>query len=147
MSPAHLLVGRHGTTSTAAPVSAVVGQIDERDIGLVERVRRRANRDAEPGGQLEEVVAVGPRVRRDTAELPLLEQVAVVVERRDLREVDAGEGQGAAPVEGAQGRRHELAGRREEDRGVEGLGRHAVGRPDRRDAERRVRARVRRPTA
>jgi len=41
------------------------------------------------------------------------------VQRRNVAQVDPGDGQRAAPVECAQRDRHEFAGRREKDRGVE----------------------------
>ena len=78
------------------------------------------------------------RVGRDAAQRALVEEVALVVERRDLREVDAGERQRAAAVERGERRRHELAGGREEHGAVERLGRR-VGRR-RRPTRRRARS-------
>ena len=58
------------------------------------------------------------------------------MQRRDVAQVDAGDGQGATAVERPEGDRYEVAGRREEDGGVERLGRFVVGAADRRHAER-----------
>ena len=46
------------------------------------------------GGEAEELTGVLPRVGGDAAQLPLLEQVLFVVERRDVGQVDACDGQG-----------------------------------------------------
>ena len=71
----------------------------------------------------------------DAAQLALLEQVGGVVQRRDVAEVDAGDGERAAAVERAQGDRDELADRGEEDGGVERLGRGVGGVAGRAGAE------------
>ena len=70
--------------------------------------------------------AVRAGVGRDAADLSLVEQVSLVVQRRDVGQVDAGDGERAAAVERAQRRRHQVAGRREEDGGIERL-RSVVG--------------------
>ncbi len=75
------------------------------------------------------------RVGGDAAQLALLEQVGGVVQRRDVAEVDAGDGERAAAVEGAQRDRDELAGRGEQDGGVERLGRVVGGVAGRAGAE------------
>ena len=134
-----------GTVSTAAPVS--------RSCAMSERARSAcssgyardggAQRDRRRQGQ--ELLTVAPRVRGDAQQAPLLEQLGGVAQRRDVAQVDARDGERAAAVERAQRDRHELAGRREQDRGVERLGRRVVGVAGGRGAERRGRARAPRP--
>ena len=100
-----------------------------------------------PRRELQELFAVGAGVRGHAAQLPLLEQVPLVVQRRDVAQVDAGDGQRSTLVERFERDGNERAHRREEDRGVERFGRATVGRarPTRHRA--RVRALARLPTA
>ena len=53
----------------------------------------------------------------------------LVVESRDVAQVDAGDGERPATVQGRQGGRDEGADRREEDGGVQRFGRRGVGVP------------------
>ena len=78
-----------------------------------------AGADGDGGGFAEQIQAVLPGVGGHAADRPLLKEVAVVVERRNRRHMNAGQGQGAALVEGAERGRHQFAGRREDDRAVE----------------------------
>ena len=108
-------------------------QVAERRVGLVEPIGGRGHLDADAGRGGQELAAVVAGVGRDTAQHPLLEQVLGVAERRDVAEVDAGDRQRAATIEGAERRRDERAYRGEQDGGVErfgrrvGLGPHAGG--------------------
>src|SRR5581483_6474649 len=114
---------------------AVVGEVGERFRGAGQRVAhdRRADRDLR--GEREQLGTVLAGVGGDAADLALLEQLGVVVERRDRAQVDAGDRQRPTAVERPQRHRHEIAGGCEQDRGVERFGR-LVGRALRRvDAE------------
>ena len=57
---------------------------------------------------------------------PLLEQLAIVVQRRDVAEIDPGDRERAAPVQSAQCRGHEVSDGGEQHGRVEWLGRHVV---------------------
>ena len=69
------------------------------------------------------------RVGGDAAQGPLVEEVALVVERRDLGEVDAGERERAAAVERVEGGQDQLAGGGEEHGAVELLRRRVASAP------------------
>ena len=71
------------------------------------------------GGLLYKRPPVGAGVGGDAYKRFFPEEVAVVVERRDVADVDPGENEGAAPLEGLQSDGHELAGWSEEDRRIE----------------------------
>src|SRR2546430_14747377 len=75
-----------------------------------------------PRREREELVAVLAGVGGDRGQRALLEEVPLVVERRDVGEVDAGDGQRAAPVEGREGTRYERADGSEQDGRVERFG-------------------------
>src|SRR5207302_11510100 len=94
--------------------------------GGVQRVGVDGHRQLVFGGEGEEVAGVLPGVGGDAAQLPLLEQVLFVVERRDVGQVDARDRQGAAAVQRGHGGQHQVPDRGEQDRGVQRLGRHAV---------------------
>jgi MFS family permease len=78
---------------------AVRRQVGERPVGGGERVRRRVHGDAEPGGEGEELLAVPAGVRRHRPDLPFVEQVPLVGQRRHVAEVDAGDRERATAVE------------------------------------------------
>ncbi len=86
--------------------------------------------DGDGGGQLEQGFSIGPGVGGDALERALLEQVLLVVERRDLREMDAGDGEGRASIQHLQCRRHELPGRREQDGAIQEMRRAIEAVPD-----------------
>ena len=75
----------------------------------------------------EQRLAVATRRGGRGAQRSLPEQVPRVVHRGDLAHVDRGRGDRAAPSDGLQRERQELAGRREDHRAVQRLGR-SVGR-------------------
>ena len=79
-----------------------------------------------PAREVEELPRIGTGIRGDRADLTLLEQVALVVQRRNIAEVDAGDGQRPAAVEGLKCRWHQITNRGEQDRGVQ-LDRRRVG--------------------
>ena len=85
--------------------------------------------ERDTGGQGQEVVAVLAGVGCHAAQGAFLEQVALVVEGRDVGEVDARDREGATSVQGGQGVRHQAADRGEEDGGVEGFGDASVPSP------------------
>src|SRR5690348_7135980 len=87
------------------------------------------------GGKGEKLPPVGTGIGRHAAQRPFLEKVALVVERWDVGEVDAGDRQGAAPVQGFECDWYQVADGCEEDRRVERLGRLRVRVADRRGAE------------
>ena len=118
---------RSAESSTAAPPNRPCARSASARSARSNRVADRGRADPEPGRQPEELLAVGPGVGGDAAQPALLEQLAVVVQRRDVGQPDPGDGERAAAVERPQRDRHQLAGRGEQDRAVERLGRR-VGR-------------------
>ena len=66
-------------------------------------------------GEVEERTRVGAGVGRDRPDLPLLEQMPLIVQRADVGEVDAGDGQRAAAIQRLEGGRHQITDRREQD--------------------------------
>jgi hypothetical protein len=101
-------------------------RVTSRELGGHEPVRRGAQ--PEPLGQKQELLAIGPGVRGDAAQRPLLEQVVVVAQGRDVRQVDAGHRQRATTVQRVERDRHEVTHRGEQDSGVQLL-RRGIGRP------------------
>jgi hypothetical protein len=79
-------------------------------IGLFQREDGGLGAEGDLGGEGEELAAVGAGVGGDAAEVLLVEEVPLVVQRRDLGDVDAGQGEGAAGVEGFEGGGDEVAG-------------------------------------
>src|SRR6478735_7319312 len=104
-------------------------------VRVVERVRVHGDLQLVAGGEAEELTGVLPGVGGDAAQLPLLEQVLFVVERRDVGQVDACYGQGAAAVQRGQRGQHQVPDRGEQDRGVQRLGRHVCRVADGRGTE------------
>src|SRR5580692_11162747 len=98
----------------ARPVDPVSGQVSQRAVGLVEAVRSSGDLNRQPLCQGEELGGVATGVGRDAAQIPLLEQVLVVVERRDIGQVDARDGTGTASVEGGQSGGDNVADRSED---------------------------------
>src|SRR5680860_502897 len=84
------------------PVHAVLGQALKGYVRLVQGVRRQGGCDAQPTRQPQQRLAVGPGVARDARQRALLEQLVLVAQRRDVAEVDTGDGKGAAAIEGSQ---------------------------------------------
>jgi hypothetical protein len=78
-------------------------------------------------GEGEKFPGVGAGVRCHRPHLAFLEQVPLVVQRGDVTEVDAGDRQGAATIEGLERRQHQITHRGEQDRGVQGDGRPGRG--------------------
>src|SRR5918993_2567461 len=79
-------------------------------VGRAERVGGRSHLQPQTPGECQELLAVGTGVGGDAADLPFEEQVALVVERGNLAQVDAGDCQRATPVERGEGDRYEVAG-------------------------------------
>ena len=82
-------------------MQAALAEVVERFVGLFESIYLDLSLDWDCRGQPQELLAVRPGVGRDRPQLPLLEQMPLVVEHRDVRQVDAGDRQRAAPVERA----------------------------------------------
>src|SRR5579871_5342408 len=101
--PCYRLVPLLSQDQYASPVDPVPCQGGQGLAGLFGGVRRGADLDGQPLCQREELGGVTTGVGRDAAQGPFLEQVLLVVERRDIGQVDARDGAGAAPVEGGQG--------------------------------------------
>jgi len=76
-------------------------------------IRAASARNASPSARV---------ASRDAPHLALVEQVALVVERRHRRHVDPGERERAAPREAPERHGHQVAGGREEDRASIGAG-------------------------
>ena len=92
--------------------------------------RSRPPSTGRPAAPAREVLAVGPREVRDRAQHALAPE-QLVRERGDVAHVDAAADHAAALADRSQRRRHELARRGEDERGVELLRRRAesVARP------------------
>ena len=69
------------------PFDTVAGEVPERLVRPDERIRRRHDPEGRGRGDPEELLAVGPRVRRHAAQVLLVEELGLVVNRRDLAEV------------------------------------------------------------
>ena len=124
----------------------IAGQVGQRPVGGVERVRGRGHPDADAGGDGQEVLAVVPGVGRDAADLALLEQVALVVERRDVVRWMPAIASVPPRSSASSAAGTSSPGRGEEDRRVQRLGRRVERVADPRGAELAARAGGRRPT-
>src|SRR5262249_56737497 len=102
--------------------------------GAVEGVWVDGDVQVVAGREAEELAGVLPGVGGDAAQLPLLEQVLLVVERRDVGQVDTRDRQGATAVQRGQGGQHQVPDRGEQDRGVQRLRRRGGPPPHRRRA-------------
>lgn len=91
----------------------------------------RVTSDGNLARDVQKFLPVGARIGGHAANLSLVEEVALVVERRDGRQVDPGDGKDAAPIERSSYGRHEISRGREEDRSVERSGRalHGIADP------------------
>jgi hypothetical protein len=94
-------------------------------VRILERKRLRLRPDGHLRRQRQELLAVAARQVRHRAEDALAVE-KLVGERRDVAHVDPGADDGARLAHGPQRGRHELADRREQDRGVELLRRPLV---------------------
>src|SRR5258705_8942566 len=88
----------------------------ERPVRVLERERRRRRANGDPRRLRQELLAVGPRIGGDAPHVPLVEEIALVVERRHRGHVNASERQRAAARQVAERDRHPIAHPREEDR-------------------------------
>ena len=75
-------------------------------------------------------------VRGDAPHLPLHEQVLLVIEERNVAEVNARDGEGSPSFQTGQGHRHQLTCGGEDDRRVDRLRRQPVAGSHRVDADR-----------
>ena len=124
------------------PSHPPLDEIGQRAVRGVERIRRRAQLDSVFPGEGEELARVVAGVGGDRTQRALLEQVPLIVQRRDVGEVDARERQRAAPVQRRQRRQHQFADRREQDRRVQRHRRRVGGALHRRRAESRASSRA-----
>ncbi len=85
------------------------------------------HRQPVPLGLGEELPGLVAGVGGDAAQRAFAEQVPLIVQRRDVAEVDSGDRQRRPGVQGLQGDGHQLAGGREQDRRVQGFGRAVRG--------------------
>ena len=83
-------------------VEAARLEVGQGPVGGVERVLMGGDRQPVRGGERQELAGVRPGVGGDAAQLALLEQVPLVGQRRDVGQVDPGDGEGAAAVERGQ---------------------------------------------
>src|ERR1700723_4697639 len=88
---------QHGGAGDAAGA-----EIRKRAISLTQRVFRRGHLDVMLGCEVKEGPRVGAGVRRHRAQLALLEKVTLVVEHRNVAQVDSGDRQRAAAVQRLQ---------------------------------------------
>jgi hypothetical protein len=100
-----------GGDDDGRPGETVVGQVVERLVGLVEGVGGGGDLDRHRGGEVQELLAVPAGVGGHAADGALEVEVLLVVERRDVAQMDAGDGERAAAVERSQGAGHERARR------------------------------------
>src|SRR5262249_31760143 len=107
---------------------ASVAQILERGAGPGERVGVRFRADARVGGETQELRAVAPREVRHRAQHALTPET-LARPRRDRAHVDAPAHHDSAGFDGGERSRHEVADRREDQRGVERFRRRATGVP------------------
>jgi hypothetical protein len=121
------VAGQEGV-STAAPLTRSAARSDSARSAASSRIRRDRHPQPVRGRGRQQIAPVLAGVRGDAAKLAFLEQVARIVQRRDVAQVNAGYRQGAAPVERGQRHRHQLTNRREQDRRVQRL-RGSVVRP------------------
>src|ERR1700722_12328811 len=98
------------------PVEGAGLEVLQRLRRLRHRVNVRGGPDVVAVCELQELPAVGPGVGRDAAQFLLVEQLALVVQRRGVGQVDPGHGEHPAPVERPQRHRHQVPDRREQDR-------------------------------
>src|ERR1700730_6696158 len=91
----------------------------ERAVGLGKAHPERMGADGNFAGDFEKLLTVRARVGGHAAQLALVEKMALVVERGDRAQVNTGDRENSAAVECLQCRRHQLAGRGEQDRRVE----------------------------
>src|SRR5437899_5395746 len=97
------------------PFDPVSREISKRTVRLLERVRRCGDPHADSQGDGEELLAVAPSVCRDTDELPLFEQMPLVVQGRYVSQMYPCDGEAPTWGERLQCRRHQVTDRREED--------------------------------
>ena len=110
-------------------------EVRQRLIGRVKRIAVRGHPQVMLGREREKLTRVLPGVGRDAPELAFLEQVLLIVKRRDIGQVDPGDGQRAAPVERLERGRHDVAHRSEQYRRVKRLGLRVIGALDRGGAQ------------
>src|SRR5262245_35748855 len=77
-SYARTLVGQEYAGARESPAF----QERQRPVRVLERERRRRRADGDPCRFGQELLAVGPRVGGDTPDVALVEEIALVVERR-----------------------------------------------------------------
>ena len=109
------------------PVDAVGGEVGQGAVRVSERVLLMVNLEAHGRRHAQELFTVGAGVGGHGANDSLTEQVLLVVERGDVGEVDARDGQRPGIVESAESGRHDLACGCEDDGCVEGFGRGLEG--------------------
>ena len=116
----HTSKGLHFVTTsrTAAPSTRPSLQVGERVVRCLERVRARRGLDRDLAGERQEL-APSRRVRFATERIWRSCQRSSYGIERDVAHVDAGADDGAAAAEGTERGDDHLAGRREDDRGVE----------------------------
>ena len=78
------------------------GEVAKRHVCLFEWDGRRGDLDSESLRQDQELLTVPPCVARDTADGAFVEQMALVVQSRDVAHVDPGQGQRSARAQGLQ---------------------------------------------
>jgi hypothetical protein len=95
-----------------------VRQVSEGFVRLVEAIGHCVNSQRNSSGPSQELIAILSSVCRDAAEGSLFEQMALVIERRDVRQVDARNRQRSSPIECGEGNWNQGANGSKEDRRV-----------------------------
>ena len=115
---------------------ASCAEIGEGIIGTAEWILRRRDGDAMASREREELAGIVAGIGGHRAQLAFEEQMPLIVQHRNVAEIDARDGQRAATVERLEGRQHQIADRREQNGGVQLHRRAFVGTLRRRRAQR-----------
>ncbi len=116
-------------TRTAAPLTRSALRSRRAASAAVHGVGRGRDAQVDAGRLGQELLPVLPGVGRDTLQRPLLEEMVLVIEDRDVAEMDARDGQRPAAVERGQRGWHQGADGCEEDGRVEWFRRRASAAP------------------
>jgi hypothetical protein len=112
---------RLGDRQDSSARDAVGCEVGQGLLRGLEGVPGHGDLEPQPLREPQELLRVPARVRGHAAQRPLLEQLVLVIEGRNVGQVDAGDRQCSAPVEITQRGRHHRADGREHDRRVQRL--------------------------
>ena len=107
----------------SGPAELAVFKICQRPRCFAHRISDGRRAYAQPLGQSQESLPIGAGIRRYRSQLSLLKERVVIVQSGNVGKPDTGDSECPPAVERAQCDRHQLAGRSEQDRTIELLGR------------------------